>query len=161
VFTISDGDTCTWQEYFAFFADRLGASVRIASAVPPSRRSWRPFRWLSAWGRGVWDLAASAESKALLKKMLYTDPIGRLPRLILEGVPGLEVGLRRCFGMDRPAIHRRIGAVGSAEPLRITGRAGCIRIEKARKVLRYEPSVPRVKALELTWEWVQDAHIIS
>lgn len=161
VFTISDGDACTWQEYYGFFADRLGVTVRVAPPAPPSRRPWRPFRFFSAWGRGMRDLVVSVESKALLKKILQTDPIGRIPRLILEGVPDLERWLRRCFGMDRPSLYRRANAPAPAEPLRITGRLGCICIDKARRILKYEPIVTPTKALELTWEWVQHARIIS
>ncbi len=95
VFTIGDGDECTWGEYYNYFAERLGVSVAAAPPlVPQRRRSW-PVRWMRAWSGGMRDIVASPESKALLKKVLNTDPIGWLPRRILERVPALEGWLRR------------------------------------------------------------------
>jgi predicted dehydrogenase/nucleoside-diphosphate-sugar epimerase len=162
VFTIGDGDGCTWGEYYGDFARRLGVALPAApAAVPAPARGRNPFRWLLAWGRAFKDIFGSAEFKALMKKTLNTDPPGRLPRGLLEHFPGLERWLRRRLAMDRPMIYRRPAAGGSGAPFRVTPRRGAICIDKARKVLGYQPVVSREQALELTWEWVRHARIVS
>jgi predicted dehydrogenase/nucleoside-diphosphate-sugar epimerase len=161
VFTLSDPDGGTWGEYYDYFARQLRVSVRTAPLPPTPRRRFRPFGWLTAWGRGVAQVVASAESKALMKKALKTDPIGRGPRWLLERFPGVEAFLRRCFGMDKPTVYRRPDPAASAQPFVVTGRPACVRSDKARKVLGYAPVVPRDKALELTLEWARYARIVS
>jgi predicted dehydrogenase/nucleoside-diphosphate-sugar epimerase len=162
VFTISDGDTVTWGEYFGFFAEHLGGAVRTAPAPPPApRRRWRPLHGLWRWYRSFVEIVTSAESKALLKKVLNTDPIARLPRLVLHGVPGLERWLRRRFGSDLAVIFRRPEPASAPAPLVVTPRRGCISIDKARKILGYEPVVRRERALELTLEWVRHAQLVN
>jgi predicted dehydrogenase/nucleoside-diphosphate-sugar epimerase len=160
VFTLSDPDCGTWGDYYDYFASRLGTSVRTAVLPPAPCRRLRPFGWVRALGRGLIDVVASAESKALLKKALKTDPVGSLPRRLLERFPGVEAWLRRRLGMDRPVIYRRSDATGAAATFAVTGRPGCVRIDKARKVLGYEPVVPREKALELTWEWACHVRLV-
>jgi predicted dehydrogenase/nucleoside-diphosphate-sugar epimerase len=161
VFTISDGDSATWRDYYGYFAERLGVAVKTAPAGPPARRRRGPLRWVGAWFRGLFDIALSTESKALVKKILNTEPTGRLPRLILEGTPGLEAWLRRRFGMDRPPLYRRPGPAAPAEPMIVAGRLGCMSIAKARNVLGYEPPVPPTRAKELTWQWVQHTRVLA
>jgi nucleoside-diphosphate-sugar epimerase len=160
VFTISDGDAITWRDYYGYFAERLGVSVPTgAVALSPKRQGL--LRWVGAWLRGLLDIATSTESKSLVKKILHTEPTGSLPRLMLEGTPGLEAWLRRRFGMDQPPLYRRPGPAEPAEPIVVTGRLGCICIDKARKVLSYEPIVPPTKALELTWQWARHARLVT
>jgi predicted dehydrogenase/nucleoside-diphosphate-sugar epimerase len=162
VFTVSDGDGCTWGDYYGEFARRLGVSVRVAPAAPPRRVPGpNPLRWLMAWARAFKDLALSAECKALLKKALNTDPPGRLPRGLLERFPGAERWLRRRLGMDRPEVYLRPEPAGPGGPVRVTPRLGCVCIDKARNLLGYQPPVSREQALELTWEWVRHARIVS
>jgi predicted dehydrogenase/nucleoside-diphosphate-sugar epimerase len=161
VFTISDGDDCTWGAYYGEFARRLGVPLPTAPAAPPPPgRRPNPFRWLLAWGRAFAEIAGSAEGKALLKKALNTDPPGRLPRWLLERFPGLERWLRRRLKMDRPVVYQRPAPAGPGDLVRVTPRQGHIRIDTARKVLGYEPPVPRERALELTWEWARHARIV-
>jgi predicted dehydrogenase/nucleoside-diphosphate-sugar epimerase len=162
VFTIGDGDGCTWGDYYGELARRMGVPLRTAPAPSPvtaARPS--PLRWLPAWGRAFKEVFASTEFKGLLKKALNTDPPGRLPRWLLERFPGLERGLRRRLGMDRPVVYQRPAPAGPGDLLRVTPRRGCICIDRARKVLGYEPPVPRERALELTWEWARHARVVS
>jgi predicted dehydrogenase/nucleoside-diphosphate-sugar epimerase len=158
VFTISDGDTVTWGEYYGYFAQHLGVAVRTAPRLT-ARPRWRPLHGLWTWYRSFLDIVTSSETKALLKKVLQTDPIGRLPRLVLHGVPGLERGLRRCFGVQEAVVFR-LRPAAAPEPMVVTGRLGCICIDKARKVLGYEPVVPREKGLQLTWEWLRYVQLV-
>jgi predicted dehydrogenase/nucleoside-diphosphate-sugar epimerase len=161
VFTIGDGDGCTWGDYYGDLAARLGVVVRTAPpAAPQVVAGWNPLRPLLAWGRGFKDICASAECKALLKRALNTDPPGRLPRWLLGRFPGIERWLRRRLGMDRPVIYRRPVAGGPGALFRVTPRRGSICIDKARKVLGYGQVVSREQALELTWEWACHAGIM-
>jgi predicted dehydrogenase/nucleoside-diphosphate-sugar epimerase len=161
LFAIGDGDDCTWGEYYGDLAGRLGVTVPTAAAPAPSPGRWpNPLRGLLAWCRAGKEIFASAEFKSLLKKSLNTDPPGRLPRWLLERFPGLERGLRRRLRMDRPVIYRRPEPAALGGPVCVTPRQGRICIDRARKVLGYEPLVPRERALQLTWEWACHARIV-
>jgi predicted dehydrogenase/nucleoside-diphosphate-sugar epimerase len=161
-FTISDGDGMTWGEFYGYFARELGAELRTAPADEAPRRSWwpgwGPLAWPGAWFRGLKAVLTSAEFRALGKRVLRTDPIGRLPRWLLERCPWLDRGLRRLVGTEATVIYRR-PAPAVEDVMRVRPRTGLICIAKARRLLGYEPPVPRERALELTAKWIRHARL--
>src|SRR5262249_13608932 len=142
----------------------LGADLRLAPLdAPPQAGSLLtrgPVGWARSWCRGFGRILGSAEFRSLGRRCLETDPIGRLPRYLLEKYPGLDRGLRRALGTDAAVIYRRPGP-DTEDLLRIRPRGGLIRIDAARKALGYEPRVPRERALELTLSWLQCARLVK
>jgi hypothetical protein len=98
----------------------------------------------------------SPEFRGLGKRFLNTDPLGRLPRWLLERFPGLDRRVRRLVGTDTVMVYRR-PAPRAEDVMKVRPRSGLIRIDKARKVLGYAPPVGRDQALGLTLDWLRHA----
>lgn len=96
----------------------------------------------------------SAEVRALARRVLETDPLGRLPREILERYPALR---RKLSG---PTLYRKHRPV-PADVLEVRSIPAVVSIEKARRVLGYEPRVPRDLAMTLTLDWLRYARLIG
>jgi predicted dehydrogenase/nucleoside-diphosphate-sugar epimerase len=160
VFTISEGDEWTWGEFYGYFARALGATVRTAPAEPPPRRAFwsRPLRWLGSWWGGARTILTSAELRALGKRVLRTRPWGTLPRWFLERFPGVDRRVRRLVGTEAVTVYRRPEAA-TADVMKVRPRGGLVRVDKARRVLGYQPVVPRERAMELTLEWLREARL--
>lgn len=158
-FTIGEGDELTWGEFYGFFARALGAELRTALPEPAGPRPvGGPLGWARAWWRGGTAVLTSPEFRALGHRVLRTDPLGRLPRHLLQRHPGLERRLHRQLGTDAAVIYRR--PPGDAEDLLTIGPSpGRIRVDEARRLLGYAPPVPRQRAMELTLEWLRHARL--
>jgi predicted dehydrogenase/nucleoside-diphosphate-sugar epimerase len=160
-FTISDGDDWSWGDFYGYFADRLGRELRSAppDAVAATRSGWTPFGWLRSWTRGSVDLVTSAEFRALGKRFLAKHPLGALPRRLLDGSPRFDRAVRRLLKTDPVTIYRRPDP-RAEDVLNVRPRLGLIRIDESRKVLGYAAVVPRVRAMDLTLEWVRYAGLV-
>jgi predicted dehydrogenase/nucleoside-diphosphate-sugar epimerase len=160
-FTIGGGDEMTWGEFYGYFARRMGAELIEAPPEPAgaARRGGRwPLGWVRSWYQGGITLVKSPEFRGLGRRFLQTDPVGRLPRSLLERSPSLERRLLRLLGTDTAVIYRR-GAAEAEDLLRVRPRPAQIRTDRARRLLGYEPAVDRDRAMGLTWEWLRDARI--
>jgi predicted dehydrogenase/nucleoside-diphosphate-sugar epimerase len=157
VFGISDGDPVTWYDFYAFFAAALGLDITRVSSVDRQTRSAERPRSLAA---GVKNIVTSPEFKKLGRKVLDTDPIGTLPRWMLQRVPATERIARRMVGADDSLpVYRREGGV--AGEIVWMGSGGALsNIDKVRAVLGFEPPVSRPRALELTCQWARHARIV-
>jgi predicted dehydrogenase/nucleoside-diphosphate-sugar epimerase len=158
VFAISEGDALTWEQFYGYFAAAMATELRFAPQEPAAPKTGRwllsPLSWAQAWIRGGRQLATSPEFRSLGKRFLNTDPLGRLPRWLLERFPGLDRAVRRMVGTNSVMIYRRPGHAPE-DIMKVRGIPALIRIDKARQVLGYEPVVPRERALELTLEWLR------
>jgi len=158
-FTIGEGDELSWEAFYGYFADAMGVELPIASsersAGPVARGHARgPIRWVRSWYRALAEVAMSAEVRALARRVLETDPLGRLPREILERYPALR---RKLSG---PTLYRKHRPV-PADVLEVRSIPAVVSIEKARRVLGYEPRVPRDLAMTLTLDWLRYARLIG
>lgn len=162
VFTIGQGDDLTWSDFYDYFAKHLGLDApqrKSGGTGPANRKSWSLFSWPRAWGRGIGSLVASEEFKGFGKKILQTDPVGWLPRNAIEVIPGLKIGLKRLAKVDKPAIYRRPTEQKPGPLVEIRPRRVTVNIDKARRLLGYEPRVNRERAMQLTLEWVRYARL--
>lgn len=158
VFTVSDGGEMTCGEFYEQLCAALEIELPWDDDVPSEGVTARP-GFFQTWWRGLSSVAASAEMRALLRKTLNTDPIGRWPRRLLERSPGLESWLRRRLGMDRPTIYER------TEPalprLRESPLPAQVSIDKVERVLDYRPVVDQERGIELTALWIRTAGLMS
>jgi hypothetical protein len=60
-----------------------------------------------SWYRAGVAIATSQEFRSFGRRILQTDPIGRLPRTLLERSPDLDGRLLRLLGTDAAVIYRR------------------------------------------------------
>ena len=164
-FSISDGDAMTWREFYGYISQQLGldlAGVPMRERRPSTDSKTRGvLTWPELWYRGLKAVATSAEFRALGRRVLQTDPWGILPRWALERFPGFEQFVRKCVKADDilPLYRREAQMAGDIVAM---GSGGAlVSLDKARRLLGYEPLVPRERALELTIEWVKHARLIS
>ncbi len=162
VFTISDPEQMSWREFYGFFSEALGFSLPAVDHVDPVRATVKKslirteFGSHLSWFRGCKSVLASSEFRALGKRVLNTDPIGTVPRWLLQRSPGLKNWLRRRLGADKLPLYRQPEPEGKhwAE----YGTAGfLVSSTKAQQVLGWRPLVSRSRAMDLTLEWVRYA----
>jgi predicted dehydrogenase/nucleoside-diphosphate-sugar epimerase len=163
-FTISDGEELTWLDFYGYFASALGvAAPRVTGNQPipnpPSRRG--PFRWIGAWFGGWKEVFSSSEAKSLAKRYLQTDPVGTLPRLLLERCPGVERGLRRLFKFDKPLLYQPQQAkqAGSGSMI-MNPIEAFISPARARKQIGFTAAVSPARAREWTLSWARSARLV-
>jgi hypothetical protein len=161
-FTISDDDGVSWATYHGWYARALGLEMR---AVPveqlqqlrDGQRRGGLGDWIASWFRGFKTVATCEELLALGKKILQTDPMGRLPRGILNRYPGLKERIRHLLKLDRPFIYRVPEEAATSAPgldlLELYALPARLSSAKARRVLGYTP-VLRARAMELTLGWL-------
>jgi nucleoside-diphosphate-sugar epimerase/predicted dehydrogenase len=157
VFAIAAEDEMTWADFYGCFARELGLDPPHVtdSRARPESDGRGPARRAGAWGRGTAELIRAPELRALARKVLETDPYGAIPRWALGRFPGIERAARRALRLDAAVVYRRPGPVGGGEAMTMDPAAARVSIEKARRVLGYEPAVPRQRAMELTLDWVR------
>jgi nucleoside-diphosphate-sugar epimerase len=163
VFLISDGDDFTWGQFYRFFADAMGSELPTAPAPPKVQSSNWPGRgavdWAARWWRGCRRIATSTEMKELGRQVLATDPVGRMPRELLQRSPALRRVLRRWLHIERAPIYAR--STTHDEVFRFTSRPARTSIEKATRLLGYRPIVSREVGMQRTLEWLRYAEIVS
>lgn len=165
-FIAADDNDMTWREFYEYFANGLGldapamlAPEEKVSAPPQRRGHW--WSWPSVGLAGVKTVLRSSEFRGLGKRILETDPWGRLPRWTLERFPFVERWLRKWFRVDGLEIYRR--PTGASRPQLVTlgGSGFSVRIEKARRTLGFVPAVPAERAMELTLEWIRHTRLVQ
>jgi nucleoside-diphosphate-sugar epimerase len=164
-FNIGSGDKLTWREFYAFFARGLGLDLAKTPRSGPgaSRNESALASMLSFPGnlvRGVGDVVSSKEFKSLGRRVLWTDPIGTMPRKALERLPWLERGVRRLIKADGslPIYEPEMPAHG--EVVQMGSAGGVLSIEKLRERLGFVPPVQQEGGLQLTLEWVRHANLV-
>jgi nucleoside-diphosphate-sugar epimerase len=165
VFNVSDGLGMTWREFYHQLAFALSldvASTPISPARPPRRGgAWASlFLWPLGWARGVGKIITSSEFKSLGRRVLQTEGVGTLPRWALARFPFLERLARRLVKADGslPVYFRQ--PAPSCDLVEMGSGGAVVNIDKARRLLGYEPVVPRDRALELTLEWIKHARLV-
>jgi nucleoside-diphosphate-sugar epimerase len=164
-FNIGDGDTMSWREFYQYLAERLDLDLSQAPVDPPrfldhTSIAKAVLGWPAGCVRAARGIVASKEFKALGRRVLDSDPIGTMPRWALARNPRIERTVRRIVRADDTLpVYRRDIPVKECTCHMGSGGA-LVDIEKARRHLRYEPLVPRKRALELTLDWVRHARLV-
>jgi predicted dehydrogenase/nucleoside-diphosphate-sugar epimerase len=158
VYAIGDDDPITWFEFYRYFADAMGIDL---SSVPLMARGNNEHGGSQSLFSGIRSIVTSPEFKRLGRKVLETDPIGRLPRWTLQRVPATERFVRRAVGADESLpVYKR--EVPSQVDVVTRGSGGAmVSIEKVRRALGFEPPVSQSRALELTLHWARHARVFS
>ncbi len=157
VFTLSDGDLMSWEDYYGYFAAELGYQVKTKPpAGSENSRSGKSGILRSLWNGGL-SIAKSPEFRGLGRRVLETDPIGTVPRSLLERSPGLDRRLRKLVGADAATVYRPPAQSDRSDVYEVFPRQAQISVGKARRVLGYEPVVSKDVALDTTLKWLRAA----
>jgi predicted dehydrogenase/nucleoside-diphosphate-sugar epimerase len=151
-YLVTDPDQVTLQAFFEFFAQASGARIHHLSArqaTPPDKPSWVA---------GLKAIALAPEVRALVHRIMDTDPVGALPRRLWEASPGMQRRLLKLFKVDAAVVYRP-AAEGDREWLDYWGeeaRASGARLERE---LGFSAPVSRERAMALTLEWAVAARL--
>ena len=158
-YLIADPEQVSLRDFYEYFARAAGVAVPVLAAEDASAVRPAPPGWLGRWMAGAKTIATSPQLRAFVRRVLDTDPIGRLPRRMWEASPRLQQTLLRRFGADAAVIYRPPAAQGAA-PIAYYGEAARVSIEKARTELGFAPHVGRERAMALTLEWARSARLV-
>jgi predicted dehydrogenase/nucleoside-diphosphate-sugar epimerase len=159
-FLMTDDDGYSWGDYYAYFAERIGATVHHAprttkpAPVPPPAL-------LKRWATGTRDLLLSSEMKGLAKRIYQSDPWGTPARWAIDTFPAAVEKLKGWIRPEEAFIYRP-NPIGNSEMnlFTVDPIAARVSADKARRVLGYEPLISRDRAMALTLDWARYARVV-
>jgi hypothetical protein len=108
---------------------------------------------------GIREITFSPEVRALAKKVMWTDPVGALPRRLWERSPALQKQVQRALGIDAAVTYRR-PAPTAPDLVEFLIDPTLVLFDKAASQLGYAGVVSREEALRLTRDWARAARLI-
>jgi predicted dehydrogenase/nucleoside-diphosphate-sugar epimerase len=154
-FLVNEPDQLSWLEFYRYFARPGSAGPRVTGPLPP--RADAP-GLVSRSFTAAKVIATSPEVRALAKKIMWTDPVGTLPRKLWDRSPGVQRRVLTALGVDQAVIYRE-PAPTPPEPTTFTIEPTIVIHEKAARLLGYTAAVSRSDAMALTLAWAQQARL--
>lgn len=157
-FHITDPEQLSWREFYQYFADACGTTIGLVAEAPAAAEA-APVGWLASWKHGIREIVMSPELRGFARRCLQTDPIGKMPRRLWEDVPAFRKRMQSALGITDAVIYRPPPA---SVPGGMTFRTESALVvgDKARRLLGFEPVVPRERAMELTLTWARHARLV-
>lgn len=157
-YLVNDPDQLTLKQFFDYFGRPSGASVKVVPARSSTAPSAQGF--LGRWVGGFKKIALSPEVRALVHRVMDTDPVGTLPKKMWNSSPNLQRRLLKLFKVDAAVIYRP-AASRQAALLDYYGDPGVVSSEKARRELGFVPPLSREQAMALTMQWARAARLVK
>jgi nucleoside-diphosphate-sugar epimerase len=165
LFTISDGDDFTWADFFGYFSKAIGIPYQTIADAEFQRRQHpendNAGRWLLTPFRSIRDVATSPEAWAMTKKILKSEPVFSAGKWTMEHVGFVDRAVRGWLELDAPIVYRRVTQDTPVELFEYELTRPKVAMDKAARVLGYQPAYPRQTAMELTLDWLRDAKIVQ
>ena len=156
-FLINDPDQLSWLAFYQYFAIGRNAGVRVTSRT--SQDAPAAAGLVSRWMGGVREIAFSPEVRSLAKKILWTDPVGTLPRRWWERSPALQQRVQRTLRIDAAVTYRE-PSPPAPEVVEFQIDPTLVVCDKAVARLGYTGVVSRDEALRLTRDWATAARLL-
>jgi predicted dehydrogenase/nucleoside-diphosphate-sugar epimerase len=165
-FVLGADDDWSWDEFFTYFSDELGGSLRSISPeefrrLRPLPKRGTPWSWAASWLRGMKLILTSSEFKSLGRRLLATDPVGRGPRYLIENVPVIRRTIEGILGAGGADVYLRPADDDAPAPMAMNPLDARVCNERAYAVLGYEPRVTRERAMLLTREWLVQSGLVG
>ncbi len=153
-YLVNDPEQLTLREFYQYFADASDASLRLVAdrpgGGPPRRRGWI---------EGLRAIALAPEVRALVHRILDTDPVGTLPKKLWDASPGVQRRLLKLFHVDAAVVYRPQPAA-CGELLEYRGEHAVVSSARLSTELGYVPAVMPTRAMALTLEWAEEARLV-
>jgi nucleoside-diphosphate-sugar epimerase len=159
-YLVTDPDPCTLLEFYERFARAADLRVRIVDVPTDDRANSRRTGLAGRWMSGLRTIATSAELRAIVRRVLETDPIGTLPRWLWNLSPSVQQSLLTRFGVDAAVIYRPGPPAGVAADLVYRGERSRVSSARARAELGFCAPVPPARATALTVQWARSARLL-
>jgi len=157
-YLITDPEQVSLKEFYEAFAREMGAGVPVVADRRAVSTDMNP-GLVKAWASGFTAIARSPELRALVRRILDTDPVGTFPRWLWDRSPKAQGTLLRAFGSDAAVVYRP-AAVAASRGLVYYGETGRVSSAKAERELGFDGLVPRDTAVALTLDWARYARLI-
>ena len=158
VFNLGEQDFMTWQEFYDLFVEALGLDIDLDSVPVAGQQGGSQENLLVKYAKNLKELFTSPEFKAFMRKVVYTDPIGVLPRKILE-VPKVEDVVKKLLGggglplYQEKEFPKNLVILGG-------GMDAVLSIGKLKRKLDFSLVISRKESVQRTVDWVKFAGII-
>jgi hypothetical protein len=158
---LSDDDGFTWGDYYGYFAQQIGATVRHA----PKHLSEQPAASaspsiLSRWLASTRDAITSPETKGFAKRIYNSDPWGTAARWFVETDPGAVAAIAAKVRPEEGLVYRPEPGPEPPSTFTVDPIAARVSTAKAARLLGFHPVVPRPRAMALTLAWARYARVV-
>ena len=154
-YLINDPDQLTLRQFYQYFADVSGATIHLITQRPGGGPRKKP-----GWSDGLRTIALAPEVRALVHRILDTDPVGTLPRKLWEQSADVQRRLLKLFRVDAAVVYRGGRQDSAADLLYYYGDPAQVSSARAAKELGLAPAVQRERAMALTLEWAAHARLV-
>ncbi|AEH45611.1 NAD-dependent epimerase/dehydratase [Thermodesulfatator indicus DSM 15286] len=158
VFNLGEQDSMTWKEFYRAFIEGLNIPLDIEEVPVFSKTETKKDSKLKEYIGNFKELFTSPEFKAFMRKTIYTDPIGMLPRKILE-LPKVEEKVKKLFGGGSLPVFQPKNSVSNLVVLG-GGMNAVLDISKLKYKLSFELACSKEEAIVKTIDWVKFSGIV-
>ena len=158
IFNLGEQDFMSWREFYGLFVQALDLEIDL-DTVPLARKEAVTREGLSVqYIQNLKELFISPEFKAFMKKVVYTDPIGAVPRKILE-IPKVADLIKKVLGSGGLAKY------STEKPLKNLvilggGTNTVLSIDKLKNMLDFSLVCSREESIARTTNWVKFAGVV-
>jgi predicted dehydrogenase/nucleoside-diphosphate-sugar epimerase len=155
-YLINDPEQPTLRDFYQYFASGSDSTIHLAASRPGGAASKKV-----GWVAGLRAIALAPEVRALVHRVLDTDPVGTLPRKLWDSSPNLQRRLLKLFRVDAAVVYRGTSACSGPDLLYYYGDPALVSTDKARRELGFEPAVAHERAMALTSAWSREARLMT
>lgn len=163
---VSSAEPCAWSEFFGRFERMLGERRTVAMSAGEARAHWRRSRRSRPWALPAL-ISALGRDRALRERLLETRDARALRELASAVLP--EAWQQRIKARLAGAQRRNPARPGAAADLPVHPLSPAeieffrartrVRIDRARRVLGYQPAFDLEAGMALTGEWARWADL--
>ncbi|MDQ7033253.1 MAG: NAD-dependent epimerase/dehydratase family protein [Desulfonauticus sp.] len=159
VFNLGEQDFMSWRNFYGLMIERLGLPIDINDIPIANERAPKAESLPATYLHNIKNLITSSEFKAFARKVIQTDPIGILPRKILE-IPAVEELAKKVVGAG--SLPKFSPVEDNAKNLVIMGggRDAVLSIEKLKNKLSYNLVCSKEESIDRTVEWIKFSRIV-
>ncbi len=153
-YLVNDPDQVSLNDFFDYFARVSGVEIKRlpvrASATAVVHRGWIA---------GLKAIALAPEVRALVHRIMDTEPVGNLPKRLWDASPDIQRKLLKLFKVDAAVVYRPSSGPGQ-DWLDYYGENAVVSSAKLTNELGYIPAVSCERAMALTLEWAMTARLL-
>ncbi len=159
VFNLGEQNFMTWREFYRLFVDNLGIKVDLDEVPVVFREHGSLTNLPKQYLENLKELFFSDEFKSFMRKVIYTDPIGLLPRKIFE-IPKVKKVVKKVFKIGEMPIYSEKKMSERGVALGSNNNA-VLNITKLKSQLSFDLVCSREEAILRTTDWINYSQILN
>jgi len=167
VFLISAERPVTWRDFYGRFEEMLGVPATVSMSVAEAETYYAKRRKVKGFLEEAKDILR--ESPFIRQRILQTSEVSALTKVLWLPLPNqIRQSLkRRIMGMDgthqpqSPSAENKLIHPLAPYMIRFYRMRTSVRIEKAKRMLGYQPAFDFKSGMELTERWARWANLLG